>query len=143
MENKKTKVKKAPFVCQHIALFVRDMEKVSAFYTHKLGFEFIKEYVAPKDMMKQIFGISSPCHIRYLELSGLGMELFFFHDKKIKKRSPATAGYDHWNIMVEDKTQFCEKLRKKRIKVIKVPKPHGFTYFIKDPEDNLIEVKSF
>ena len=134
---------KVPPVCQHIGLFVHDIEKITRFYKKKLGFSFVKEYVIDQKMMKKIFGIDSRSHMRYLDRDGLGMELFQLLDKKMKKRPKGTAGYDHWNIVVADKVKFCERLKKQGTRVIKIPKPHGTTYFIKDPEGNLIEVKSY
>lgn len=129
-------------VCQHIGIFVDDLEKMTDFYTRHLGFVVEKDTLADARMMQDIFGISSACRMRYLFLRGLGIELFYFTEEKLSARCNKTAGYNHWTLMVEDKVLFCEHLQSQGIKVIKVVKPHGYTFFIEDPESNLIEVKS-
>ncbi len=130
-------------VCQHIGIIVDDLKVVSAFYQSELGFKLIKDYEAPTEMMRDIFGVESEARIHYLELDHFGVELFKFKDAFLKNLNGQSLGYNHWTIFVEDKFIFCENLRKKDFVVIKIPKPHGFTFFIKDPENNLIEVKSF
>ena len=129
--------------CQHIALFVRNIKTMSRFYTQQLQFTLERDYVAERGQMKDIFGIDAPCRIQYLSLRGFGVELFQFRGTRLIERRARTAGLNHWTLLVEDKYLFCEKLRKKKISVIQIIKSHGHTFFIKDPEGNLIEVKSF
>ena len=57
--------------------------------------------------------------------------------------SNKTTGYNHWTLLVEDKGTFCQHLKEQGVEVIQVVKPHGYTFFIEDPERNLIEVKSY
>ena len=129
-------------VCHHIGLFVNDIEKTTRFYVEELGFKLERDYAADQKMMQDIFSINSSCQIRYLTLRGFSIELFFFHRERLNPPRAKQPGLNHWTILVEDKDAFCAGLAKKGIKVITIPKPHGFTYFIKDPELNLIEVKS-
>jgi len=94
-------------------------------------------------MMKKIFNINSKCHMRYLLLDDFCIELFDFLDRKLSQYRAQTSGYNHWALVVKNKKIFCDNLEKKKIKIIRIPKPHGITYFIEDPECNLIEVKEF
>ena len=128
--------------CHHLGLFVHDLERMTRFYVQRLGFSLDRDYTVEKEMMQKIFALNSACRIRYLNLRGFGMELFCFYEIKLNRLQPKQPGLNHWTLLVEDKDKFCRDLEKKRIKIIKIPKPHGFTYFIRDPEGNLIEVKS-
>ena len=115
---------------------------MTRFYRTHLGFRLKRDYVAEDWMMKDIFGILSPCRIRYLEKSGFGIELFYFLNASCRRLTSRRIGYNHWTMLVADKYRFCAGIKKKKVRVIKIPKPHGFTFFIKDPEKNLIEIKS-
>ena len=119
------------------------MDRMKHFYTRRLGFKLERDFIADRKTMKEIFNINSPCRMQYLFLGDFKVELFRFLDVRIKKRDNRTAGLDHWTILVKDKVKFCNSLKKKNIQVIRITKPYGFTFFIKDPESNLIEVKSY
>lgn len=126
--------------CGHVGIFVKDLKKVSRFYTAKLGFKLQKEFVAEKKMIKKLFGINDCALIRYLERDGFGIELIYFSGLEARKKN--TSGSHHWTILVNDKDRFCKNLRRKSVRVIAFQRPHDFVYFIEDPEKNLIEVKN-
>ncbi len=130
-------------ICQHIGIFVHDLEKMSRFYTQELGFQIQKDNIFEAELMKEIFGLPSACRMRYLAYQDLGIELFQFQDIPLMEKNMRMPGYNHWTLLVEDKYQFCGQLEAKNVPVIKIAKSHGHTFFIKDPEDNLIEIKSF
>ena len=129
------------YPCAHVALFVRDLNKMDRFYVKRLGFKVAKDYVTDANLIKSIFGFSSRCRIQFLTLGNFGVELLYFLDAQLKPYKIKTSGYNHWAIAVKNKESFCRKLKRKRVKVIKVPKEEHFVYFIQDPESNLIEVK--
>ncbi|MFA5059488.1 MAG: VOC family protein [Candidatus Omnitrophota bacterium] len=129
--------------CHHIGLFVRDLKKMDRFYTRHLGFKLERSRMIDQKNIREIFGINSSCEMRYYALDDLRVEIFCFYDIKLRKYHPETQGYNHWTLLVDDKDKFCNRLRRKRIKVLKLIRPQGFTYFIKDPEDNLIEIKEY
>ncbi len=135
-------MKKPLPVCQHVGIFVHDLEKVNRFYTRHLGFKIERDHVADRKITKQIFGINSSCRLQYLSLKGFGIELLYFQDTHLIKRRAKTSGTNHWTLLVEDKFEFCRNLKRKKIKVIEVDKSNSVTYFIKDPEENLIEIKN-
>ncbi len=130
-------------VCQHVGIFVENLDKIRRFYVDRLGFTLERDYIADKKIVKQIFGINTFCRIQYLALNGFGIELFHFPQIRLSKRKAITSGTNHWNMVVTDKFSFCHALAKRKIKVIKVLKSNSTTFFIKDPEENLIEVKSY
>ncbi len=129
--------------CHHIGLFVSDLEKMTRFYVDKFGFALLRDSMIDAGPMKKIFGINADCLMRYLELKGLGLELFYVPQAKMKKRDLKNLGYHHWSFLVKDKDAFCRDLARQSVEVIQVPRPHGFTYFVRDPENNSIEIKSY
>jgi len=139
---KNKKFKKQYPAGRHVGIFVNDIDKTSRFYIQRLGFKMDRDYVADQKIIKDIFGIHSSCRIRYLSLDDFGVELFYFPQVKLKPRNARTSGANHWTLLVRDKFSFCRGLKKKNVKVIEVIKSHTTTFFIEDPEANLIEVKS-
>ena len=115
---------------------------MARFYKTHLGFKLERDYRVDAKMMNDIFRIPSRCRIVFLTKDNFSIEFFYFLDARIKKADARRLGYNHWTMMVKDKDQFCVRLKKKGIRVIQIPKPHGFTYFLEDPEKNLIEIKS-
>ena len=49
-------------------------------------------------------------------------------------------GYNHWGLGVADKESFVRDLESKGIPVLKLEGSGRFIYFVKDPEENLIEI---
>ena len=131
------------FPCEHVGLFVTDIGKVSRFYIERLGFKIVRDYVADTKIIRRIFSISSPCRLQFLVLGDFGLELLYFTREKLAPRKKNASGINHWTLLVEDKFRFCRNLKKRGVKVIKAAKPSGTTFFIKDPERNLIEIKSY
>ncbi len=129
--------------CHHIGLIVRDLKKMSTFYRHRFGFKLKQDFVADKTMMKKIFGINSSCRVQSLFLDEFLVELFYFQDVRMRKPPVQASGYHHFALVVDHKAAFCRSLEKKKIRVIRIKKPHGTTYFVRDPESNSIEIKEF
>lgn len=136
-------ISKNGFPCDHVGIFVRNVEKVSRFYTKHLGFKIIRDYIADRSIIKKIFSVDSPCRLQFLTSGNFGIELLYFTDSKLAKRSARTSGTNHWTVLVKDKAKFCKRLKKNKIPVIEIIKPTGTTFFIKDPENNLIEVRNY
>lgn len=130
-------------VCQHVGLNVRDLKMVSRFYIHLLGFEKMRDYEVDAKIMADIFGVPLACQVRYLERNGFGIEFFFYKNGNLRPLEFASTGYHHWTLLVEDKYAFCEELKEKGVPVTQIAKSYGHTFFIKDPEGNLIEIKSY
>ena len=129
------------FPCHHVALFVRDIEKTTRFYTRMLGFRPAKESVVDAGIMYAIFKIRSAARLLFLARDGFGVELIYFLNATVRKRHNLTIGTNHWALIVDDKGRFCRNLARKKVAVLSAPKPPGIVYFIQDPEGNLIEVK--
>lgn len=127
----------------HIGVFTNHPRRLLTFYEKQLGFK--KEYktLLPKSLVTQIFGVEHDCFLVKLLLDTTCIELFWLKGKKLKETNQLLIGINHFCITVSDKRVFCETLAKKhKIKIIKVHRDKNYyVYFIKDPDNNLIEVK--
>ena len=73
-----------------------------------------------------------------------GLEIFWFTGGNCLVFSAGgwSPGYNHFSIEVGNKQRFCERLaRESGVKIIKIERSGSYTYFIKDPDGNLIEVR--
>ena len=71
------------------------------------------------------------------------VEIFWFSaGRHPASRLAKWAGYNHFSIEVENKQSFCEKLAKKSgVRIIRVERSGSRTYFLEDPDKNLIEIR--
>ncbi len=126
--------------CHHFGILARNPEKLKDFYIKDLGFEEEETRLLPADLVNQIFGIPSPCTLTKLKFGSLVLEIFFLTERQTEKRAPVTSGYNHWGMGVEDKEQFVRDLKRKNIPLMEVERSGRVIYFVKDPEENLIEI---
>ena len=126
--------------CHHFGILARNPEKLKDFYIKDLGFEEEETRLLPADLVNQIFGIPSPCTLTKLKFGSLVLEIFFLTERQTEEREPVTSGYNHWGMGVEDKEQFVRDLKRKHIPLIEVERSGRVIYFVKDPEENLIEI---
>ena len=127
----------------HIALHTNNPERLTSFYTNKLGFKKEKESLAPKALMRKIFGFGSDCRLIMLSRGSTRLELISLARGRFKARSADKVGYGHWACVVKDKVRFCHAIEKKKVKVIKTTKNSRLICFIKDPDGNRIEVQDY
>jgi catechol 2,3-dioxygenase-like lactoylglutathione lyase family enzyme len=126
--------------CHHFGILARDPEALKEFYTGYLGFEEGETRLLPADLVNQIFGIHSPCTLTKLTFGSLVLEIFVLTELQADKREPVTSGYNHWGMGVEDKEQFVRNLKQKNVPLIEIERSGRMIYFVKDPEENLIEI---
>ena len=68
------------------------------------------------------------------------IELFEPLNKRTKSVLKAS-GNHHWGFCVKDRTKFCSSLKKKRVPLIELDRGGFISYFIKDPDGNMIEIR--
>ncbi len=126
--------------CHHLGILARDPKKLKEFYIDKLGFEEGETRLLPADLVNQIFRIPFPASLTKLKQDSLVLEVFSLADELTRKRSPVTAGTNHWGMGVEDKERFVQDLKQKNVPVMEIEHAGRMIYFAKDPEENLIEI---
>jgi len=124
----------------HIGLFAQDAKKMLDFYTRKLGFTASEERQLPASIMTSIFGLDSECLMVKLKLDDIVLEIFSPANIVLTPSRENKSGYNHWGITVADKAEYCRRLEKNGVEIIKTSYKERFVYFIRDPEGNLIEV---
>lgn len=126
----------------HIGLFTNHPKRILDFYEEKLGFR--KEYKMriPKYTIRSIFGIAQDCFMVKLTFrDSIHLEVFWSVSDKLKSRPAGIVGYNHFGLEVSNRDKFCTRLvRRFKIRLIKVKRDNHYTYFIQDPDRNLIEI---
>lgn len=126
--------------CHHIGIFTNSPSEMIRFYTEKLGFEEEGSKRVPENLIKEIFGVSSPCAVTKLKYGTVLLEILAPLNLELKKRPDDVTGYNHWSLGVSNKEVFSQELRKKGVSLLEIEKNGRFIYFVKDPEGNLIEL---
>jgi catechol 2,3-dioxygenase-like lactoylglutathione lyase family enzyme len=127
--------------CHHIGIFTNRPQALKKFYEAKLGFKLEAAMDIGGKIIKQIFGIAAACRLIRLRLQGIRLEIFSCPGRRFKKTGRGSLGYNHWALTVADKAAFCKLMVKKGVKVIKIDRGSRYTYFIQDPDKNLIEIR--
>ncbi|MBI4835001.1 MAG: VOC family protein [Planctomycetes bacterium] len=127
--------------CGHIGLFTGNPAGALNFYTRKLGFREEKEEMVAAEVIRRVFGVDSACKLVKLSWESLSLEIFYPISKRIAKRRDLSAGYNHWGLRVFDREKFCNRLKRKKVPLIKIRRNNHSIYFIKDPDGNRIEIK--
>ena len=126
--------------CDHIGLFSQNPEVLVPFYTEKLGFEIQGSKSISKEWMTRIFGMPAACQLIKLRFGSAVVEIFVPESGNLDNKITPSQGYNHWGLGVADKESFVRDLESKGIPVLKLEGSGRFIYFVKDPEENLIEI---
>jgi catechol 2,3-dioxygenase-like lactoylglutathione lyase family enzyme len=128
--------------CHHIGLFSQNPKKLIPFYTEKMGFEQLGTKIISKEWMTQIFSIPTACKLIKLRFGSAILEIFAQQTGAGEPgyRISPSEGYNHWALGVKDKEAFVRELEKKGVSLLKLEGIGRFIYFVKDPEENLIEI---
>ena len=128
---------------QHVAIFTNNFKRSFNFYTKKLGLKKEKEKVIPKNIMTKIFGVPHNCKLTLVTNNDARVEIFSCSSDIFKRRLNTSLGYSHWSLIVKDNERFCRNLARRKVPVIKIKRESRFTYFIKDPDGNRIEIQNY
>lgn len=94
----------------------------------------------PTQIIKKIFGINSPAKIICLKAGDSIIELFEF--PKAKGVKPSMGTITHIALSVSNRKETFQKMKNKNTVTVLIDKGDGnFTYFVKDPDGVLIELK--
>jgi catechol 2,3-dioxygenase-like lactoylglutathione lyase family enzyme len=126
--------------CHHIGLFSQNPKNLVPFYTEKMGFEQLGTKTVSKEWMTQIFGMPAACRLFKLRFGFAVLEIFVPETGDQRKKISLSVGYNHWALGVKDKEAFVSELEKKGVSILKLEGTGRFIYFVKDPEENLIEI---
>jgi catechol 2,3-dioxygenase-like lactoylglutathione lyase family enzyme len=132
----------------HVAISVRDMNRVLSFYQGVLGFEIewdMDHLQAP--FIDEITGLKD-VDVRITMLTGYGtrLELFQYYRPPGETPSPRRLcdhGITHFCLLVEDVRELYDKLIEKNVAFISPPvnhRPDGWVCYMKDPEGVVIEL---
>ncbi len=126
--------------CHHIGLFADDPQRLISFYTEKIGFLRGETKALSQDLMEKIFGVPSPATLTKLKLDQVILEIISVENKRLKESPCGISGYNHWGFGVEDKDALSQRLKEKGIPLLEYQREGRTILFIKDPEENLIEI---
>ena len=121
---------------EHIAIWVKDLEKMKDFYLHFFDMESNEKYFNPKKKFSSYF-------LSFKD----GARIELMHNPDISEfMEQSHLGLTHFAISVGNKEKvdsLTEYLREKGYKIIGKPRTTGDGYYesiISDPEGNLIEL---
>jgi catechol 2,3-dioxygenase-like lactoylglutathione lyase family enzyme len=124
---------------QHVGITCENLERSEEFYVKYLGFKKIRKFIVPEEEIKRIFGIDSPANVSVLKAENQEIELFYYENNKNKFDMGKIS---HINLMVSDREAVYRKIISDGYQGILIDRAGGRkTYFVKDPEDNLIELR--
>lgn len=125
---------------QHIGITCQNIKVSSKFYRELFGLKKLWEKTVPASEMKAIFNISSPAQIIALKTDNGMLELFNF--TKRKRERSGRGNITHFAITVAEKEGFIKKAKRKGVEVTLIDRENGHrTYFIKDPDGILVEIR--
>lgn len=127
--------------CDHIGVFSNNYRRLLNFYVKKLGFREEFQTQLPASIIHKIFGIPCSCKFIRLVSGSVKLEIFQLFSGGLSKKHNRIIGYNHWGFRVKNKTAFCKRLKKKKVKIIEITRNKRKVYFIKDPDANLIEIR--
>lgn len=132
--------------CDHLGFFTNDADRLVDFYREMFGFAVEKEDLLSSSIVRQIFGISSPC--RFIKLaagrhlpSSVRLEIFQPLTRKLGRRRNGLVGCNHWGLRVGDRVEFARTFRRGGIPVIEARRGEHSVFFVRDPDGNRIELR--
>jgi catechol 2,3-dioxygenase-like lactoylglutathione lyase family enzyme len=134
----------------HVAVHVRDLDRMIKFYRDAFGFEVVGEEFSWRDtpMLDQLLDVpGSAARGAMLRAGGCYMELFEFSAPQpvsTRPLRPFDKGYTHFCVDVTDIEQEYERLRSLGM-TFGAPHPmdagHVKSVYGRDPEGNVIEIQ--
>lgn len=118
---------------QHIALSIGDITEVHNFYTRVMGFEKVKQFSMYPSIAEKIFGFDESPEVFMMKRNEMELELFL-SNQKIKQ------GWSHLCLSLPDAETIYNAAGNAGYQTILHEGRNGFTYFIRDKQNNLFEI---
>jgi len=119
---------------QHIALQIRERD-VEYFYVAILGGTVENRTILKEKDASDIFQINKDVSVYYLIIQNIILELFI-HETVCKE------SLQHFCLVHKDALEIYQKAKEKNYWTFLKQKEHGNTYFIKDSNGNMFEIKN-
>ena len=120
---------------KHIGLPIGDITEIHNFYETILGFEKINQFTMPTSLAGKIFGFEESPEVFMMHKDGMELELFL-SNQTVK---PA---WTHTCLTLPDAENIFHSAGKAGYQTILHEGRNGFTYFVRDKQRNLFEIKS-
>jgi len=120
---------------QHIGLSIGNIIEVHNFYEKVMGFEKVKQFNMCPSVADKIFGFDESPEVFMMKRDEMELELFL-SNQKIKQ------GWSHLCLSLPDANTIYQAAGNTGYQTILHEGRHGFTYFIRDKQNNLFEIKS-
>ena len=138
-------------VFHHVAIAVRDMERMMAFYRDLLGFalEWEKPSYDGRGFAKVVALAAARAHVAMLSGYGMRIELFCFLEpqgRSLGELRMCDFGYTHFALTVKGLHGIYEHLRQAGTTFNSPPenlRPGVWAAYFKDPEGNTIEIVEY
>lgn len=125
----------------HVGILTYNFNRMLNFYTEILGFKKEKLEIIPGSVIKPIFGIASGCKFMKLKSDNLRVEIFQPLTGRVKNKPRGNPGFNHCSLLVKNRENFVQRLKAKKVKIIRIERDNRSIYFLKDPDGNLIEIQ--
>lgn len=119
---------------KHIALEIVEND-LNDFYQDILHCKVISKRILNKDDANQIFGVNNSVNIYYVKGDGFELELFVNHDSSAQQ-------FSHICLETERANEIFQQSLKEEYRVKKRGREQSPTYFIKDRNGNIFEIKN-
>lgn len=126
------------YTCDHIGVLTGDSARLKEFYCRKLGFQKEKEAVLSGPITKTIFNVDGD--VKFSRLFRGDFKLEIFQPLEPIKLKPGR-GFHHFGLVVGDREEFLVMMTERDVPVIRIERDSNPVYFIKDPDENLIEIR--
>lgn len=119
---------------EHVALSVTDSREIEDFYHDVLGMREQRTFVLSADLAAEIFGTNDEVTICLMQKDSVFFEIFISTSKHPR-------GYTHTCLSFDDKETVLRRAKQKGYDTIRVRSKNRDLTFLRDRDDNLIEIK--
>lgn len=120
---------------QHIGLSISNITEVHNFYKKIMGFEKVKQFSMYPSIAEKVFGFEESPEVFIMKRDEMELELFLSNQK-------INQGWNHLCLTLSDAATIYQAAGKAGYPVVCHEGRNGFTYFIRDKQKNLFELKS-
>ena len=135
----------------HVAISVKDFDKVKNFYINTLGYDLLWDADnRGSEALSAVVGLANArMHIAMLKGYGMHIEIFHYYDPEGNPRTPARQcdfGQTHFALCVKDIKGIYSRLQTKGVTFVSPPqniRVGAWAAYLLDPEGNTIELVEY